>query len=246
MTYIKTQIGEHDYHKPACAEYCRMGGEFCPFIKAGRETVEEIVRWTDIADNERDVILGNATGYEKIGYTADFSRKSIDNLDESDKTLLAQNLSSEYSAAGYTCWGDGSGFEYDKMSGNVMGPGCAVENIYDISNYGIGHEALQFSEWNAWIDKFQYDYRFGRVSDTNAECILFPNVDTPWMFTEYVFNNFPAAKSIIEYLLFLTSEITASVVFSIRLKLVENPSVLSSMFLTSEQFCVSNIWRTLF
>jgi hypothetical protein len=42
-------------------------------------------------------------------------------------------------------------------------------------------------EWNAWIDKFQYDYRFGRVSDTNAETVLFPNVDNPWMFTEYVF-----------------------------------------------------------
>ena len=41
--------------------------------------------------------------------------------------------------------------------------------------------------WNNWIDKFQKDYRFGAMSDENAVCAEFPNVDDPWMFTEYVY-----------------------------------------------------------
>lgn len=186
MGYIKTQIGEHDYHKPDCSRFCKMGGEFCPFVKAERTNVGRIVRWTDIADRQKDLLLGNPIESQDVGYTADFSGKQVLQL-EHDDSLATQNLEEELYQAGYTCWGDGSGFEYDKMSNNVMGPDNSMENVYDITRYGVEHEALQLSRWNAWVDKIQYDYRFGRVSDTNAECVLFPNVDNPWMFTEYVF-----------------------------------------------------------
>ena len=195
MPYIKTKIGEHDYHKPACAEFCRMSGDYCPFIKAQREKIDNIVRWSDVADKKVDDLLGDTSGggapASQAGYSADFSNKQANGRNASahgeEATPSEENVSAELETSGYTCWADGSGFEYDQMSRNIMGQGCSVENVYDISNYGIEHEALQFSRWNAWIDKFQYDYRFGRVSDTNAECILFPNVDNPWMFTEYVF-----------------------------------------------------------
>ena len=184
IPFIKTQSGEHDYHKPACSEYCRMGGEFCPFVHNGRTKVEGIVRWTDIADMDNAVVLGGNASSN--GYSADFSGKQVHSPSQEDD-FNGASIRAEYGVSHYTCWGDGSGFEYDQMSRNIMGPGGVAESVYDISNYGIDHAPLQFSEWNAWIDKFQYDYRFGRVSDTNAECILFPNVDNPWMFTEYVF-----------------------------------------------------------
>ena len=185
MTYIKTKLGEHDYHKSACSEYCKIRTEYCPFAKVTK--IPKIVRWTDLEDNKVENILSDNAGGNNndVGYTPSFG--SVNDTGNGDDSLTNQQIQEEMSASGYTCWGDGSGFEYDKMSRNVIGPGSTMENIYDISNYGIDHNVLQFSSWNAWIDKFQYDYRFGRVSDTNAECILFPNVDNPWMFTEYIF-----------------------------------------------------------
>jgi len=117
----------------------------------------------------------------------------ISNVNSGDGTSPS---GAELSQGCYSCWGDGSGFEYDIMSRNIIGQGSVVEHVYDIFRYGINHEPLKFSDWNAWIDKFQYDYRFGRVSDTNAECILFPNVDNPWMFTEYVFQGVSGNKDV--------------------------------------------------
>jgi len=199
MGYIKTQIGEHDYHKPDCSRFCKMGGEFCPFVKMEKTKVEGIVRWTDIADREyAKLVRGESQGSQTenpeggFGHTADFEEKQSQATAFNEELSgqegdSATNIREEVYASGYTCWGDGSGFEFDRMSRNVIGPGGAVENIYDITHYEIEHDALKLSRWNAWIDKYQYDYRFGRVSDTNAECVLFPNVDDPWMFTEYVF-----------------------------------------------------------
>ena len=199
MSYIKTQLGEHDYHKPACAEFCKLGGEFCPYVKMDRIQTHNIVRWTDIADMDYAQAVVNVQNQEQtdihdtsVGYTADFTDKETQantfrNWLSSQTGDLSESINDEMSMAGYTCWCDGSGFEYDRMSRNVIGPGSTMESIYDITHYEIEHDALKFSRWNAWIDKFQYDYRYGRVSDTNAECVLFPNVDNPWMFTEYVF-----------------------------------------------------------
>lgn len=187
MAYIKTKIGEHDYHKPACSAYCKIGGEFCPFVGSDRKKTEGIFRWTDLADAKNNEARGKTVN--KNGYTADYSGKSVDTKPDgqsADKPVES-NKYAEFMVAGYSCWGDGSGFEYDLMPRNTMGKGGPAERIYDIGSYGIQHDVLRFSRWNAWIDKFQYDYRFGQVSDTNAECILFPNVDNPWMFTEYIF-----------------------------------------------------------
>lgn len=183
----KTHYGEHDYRKPACAEYCRMGGENCPFVEHSRLTTENIVRWTD--------------EIQLTSYTADFNGKNTEknNLDTELKSFDdAEAWYGEINAGRYTCWADGSGFEYDKMSYNVIGPPGSMENIYDIYSYGVEHSALKFSPWNAWIEKFQYDNRFGRVSDTNAESNLFPNVDNPWMFTEYIFKGISEDFTIVE------------------------------------------------
>lgn len=191
MPYIKTTIGEHDYHRPACSAFCKIGGEYCPFVKAQRTSVSDIVRWTDIADARNNGAIGGTevVGGTQKGYTASFDKETARELPKQNEELtpVEKSLVTERRLCKPTCWGDGSGFEFDQMSNNLMGPGCSVEHVYDITSYGIEHNVLQFSRWNAWIDKFQYDYRFGRVSDTNAECILFPNVDNPWMFTEYVF-----------------------------------------------------------
>ena len=169
---IKTIIGEHDFHKPPCAAYCKMSGEYCPYVNQGVDKISKVLRWTDIQDGNKE------------GIDVSFAQK------QAEAQLLPnaeQNV--EVRQGRYTCWGDGSGLEYDKMSRNVMGPGGPTESVYDISGYGVDHAPLNVTDhtWNAWVDKYQYDYRFGRVSDTNAECILFPNVDNPWMFTEYVF-----------------------------------------------------------
>lgn len=86
-----------------------------------------------------------------------------------------------------SCWGDKSGFQYDLIPRNTIGPGGVLQSLYDLNKKQISHNYLKLSQWNAWIEKFQCDYRFGQVSDVNAEGILFPNVDNPWMFTEYVF-----------------------------------------------------------
>ena len=214
-TYQKTKIGEHDFHKPACSEYCKMASDYCPFIAQGINSVENIARWADLADQRVAELKAALQGQDGGGdtsasytYTADFvgngQRTSVrgriagmfskpEDSSSGGEPPVPQTdtnegqISFEIPAGRYTCWGDGSGFEYDLMSRNVIGDAGVAERVYDITNYGIEHEPLKFSEWNAWVEKFQYDYRFGRVSDFNAECVLFPNVDNPWMFTEYVF-----------------------------------------------------------
>jgi hypothetical protein len=158
-----------------------MSREFCPFYDR-QPSIEGIVRWTDLMDSR---LKGMETKYD-ISFSKDNIKVNLE--EEQFKIELEQGK--------YCCWGDGSGFEYDIMSRNVIGQGCPVEWVYDISSYGVDHEVLKFSTWNAWIDKFQYDYRYGRVSDTNAECVLFPNVDNPWMFTEYVFQGVGGNKNV--------------------------------------------------
>ena len=73
-----------------------------------------------------------------------------------------------------------------------------MESLYDLSWYPIEHRVLELGEWNAWADKMQRDYRWGQVSDLNSETILFPDVDDPWMFTEYVFQGVGSGEAIAE------------------------------------------------
>lgn len=156
---IRTTIGEHNYNKVACSEYCRMDKAFCPL--AAKKASVDVKRWGEVQNGG--------------SYKADWNLQ----FDDAPEREL------RYSP--FSCWGDGSGFEYDIMPENLVGPSGCMESLYDLHYYPISHEAMRLSEWNSWLDKFQRDYRFGQVSDKNAETLLFPNVDDPWMFTEYVF-----------------------------------------------------------
>ena len=111
MPYIKTKIGEHDYHKPSCAEFCRMSGDYCPFIKAQREKIDNIVRWSDVADKKVDDLLGDTSGggapASQAGYSADFSNKQANGRNASahgeEATPSEENVSAELETSGYTC-----------------------------------------------------------------------------------------------------------------------------------------------
>lgn len=158
-----THRGENDLRKPACWRYCKRDGDFCPMVNKGGFSVQ---RWTDVESDG---------GSESADY-------------KDSRTTSGDDI--EKGASPCSCWGDGSGFEYSIPARSPfyypIGP---AEEIYDLYNYTISHTPMQQkgNSWNAWIEKFQPDYRFGRVSDTNAEMVLFPNIDNPWMFTEYVF-----------------------------------------------------------
>ena len=188
IPYINTRIGEHDYgSNSGCCGHasCKYFKEFCPLLNVQKIGEAKAVTWQSVMKAR----LEGGSSSEESFSRGDAASKSI--YDYGDFSGISGEekgqLSKEVDVGRYTCWGDGSGFEYDLMSRNVVGPGGVLERVYDIFSYGIDHKALTYSEWNAWVDKFQYDYRYGRVSDTNAECVLFPNVDNPWMMTEYVY-----------------------------------------------------------
>ena len=85
------------------------------------------------------------------------------------------------------CWTDGSGFEFDGEPTNLVGFTPNSESFFSLSGKMAKNTRVGYQEWSNWIDKFQTDYRFLLLSDENAETILQPNVDDPWMFTEYIF-----------------------------------------------------------
>lgn len=160
----KSYIGQHDYAKPFCMQYCTKNKLHCPFYdlkKTEKTKFPTIHRWIDVE-------------MDNSGYNLDLVYHSEQFLDDERGPQ-------------FSCYGDGSGFEYDLMQPNLIGPNSVMETVYDFYNYGIQTRPLDFQKWNTWLDKFQYDYRFGRVSDQNATTVMFPNVDNPWMMTEYVF-----------------------------------------------------------
>lgn len=178
---IKTSKGEHDFAKLPCYQYCKLDKRFCPLKnmllgdgskKAFSATFK---RWTDV---ENDTSL-----------SIDFAEATSVDTTSPDSGRLAWELQHTL----YSCWADGSGFEYDTPPENTVGPSGSMSHLYDIRNYAIQHKPMEMSEWNAWLDKFQCDYRFGQISDLNATGNLFPNVDDPWMFTEYVFKGVDSA-----------------------------------------------------
>ena len=85
------------------------------------------------------------------------------------------------------CWTDGSGFEFDGEPTNLIGRTSATERFFSLTGRMAKNSRKGWSRWSNWIDKFQIDNRFLLLSDENAEAILHPNVDDPWMFTEYIF-----------------------------------------------------------
>lgn len=199
IPYIKTKIGEHDYDENSCVcahDKCHYMRDFCPLLNVKKIDEAKVSTWQTVAKDrlrpkhvKTDDGVVETKPVNPMAFDVSCNVHSISELDAfSDISQLEKDqIGYELGFGLYTCWGDGSGYEYDQMSLNVIGPGGPLEQVYDISSYGIGHNPLTYSEWNAWVDKFQYDYRYGRVSDTNAECVLFPNVDNPWMMTEYVY-----------------------------------------------------------
>jgi len=86
-------------------------------------------------------------------------------------------------------YNDTSGFCFDLPPrdvawgwGNVQAGG-----IYDIPTLPMHNRVRSYIGWTNWITKFQKDWRFAAVSDSNAKTQEFPEVYDPWMFTEYVF-----------------------------------------------------------
>lgn len=180
----KTKIGQHNFEKPPCFDYCKMDRKNCPFNEWGSGSIyhgdydqETLKKQTKNANSTLTTQIKN----KKIRWTDEI------NIDDKGIDIQLKDGFINSADAQFTCWGDGSGFEYDNIVRNVIGPSSTMQNIYDINSYKIEHTPLSYGEWNAWVQKAQYDYRFGRVSDLNAETVLFPNVDNPWKFTEYVY-----------------------------------------------------------
>ena len=210
---------EHIRKNIPCSEFCYIDPSFCPLcnIKSGDDAESgplkmEVQRWSgksmdelqnDPEERSKDYM---SMGIEKV--QIDFSEKKtpgdIDggnkDWDQSTGTeIYEQQIAYEHSRfSPFSCWADGSGFEFDIMPDNLVGNKSSMESLYDLSYYPMNYKPMQMSDWNAWIDKFQVDYRWGQVSDQNAETILFPNVDDPWMFTEYIFQGVKSGEAIVE------------------------------------------------
>ena len=87
-------------------------------------------------------------------------------------------------------WPDGSGFEFDLPPKDVTGGWDESEvagGIYDVPELGFDPDFRGYRGWTNWLDKYQKDYRFAALSDSNASANVFPEVQDPWMFTEYVY-----------------------------------------------------------
>lgn len=206
---IKVQNGERDFRKKACAEWCYIDPEFCALcnMKVGESSRAlniKIRRWTDLEENTAySVNYANKVTPEhcfpretpqQLIPAEGFRMPKVDGIPD-----YAEKIRYEHeSFTPFSCYGDGSGVEYDIMPENLIGPDGRMERLYDLSYYPISLNVMQLGDWNTWVDKFQKDYRYGQVSDQNAETILFPNVDDPWMFTEYVFKGVGSGEVIVE------------------------------------------------
>lgn len=97
------------------------------------------------------------------------------------------NEENKFQFTSINCWTDGSGFEFDGEPFNLIGFTPNSEQFFSLTGKLAKNTRKGWQLWSNWIDKFQTDYRFLLLSDENAETILQPNVDDPWMFTEYIF-----------------------------------------------------------
>ncbi len=212
---IRVENGEHSFRKPACLEYCYIDPEFCPLYKKPvgesgetRPLKVSIQRWTDVQEHtEYEIDYAEKRSPEdqtpRLRPGDDRTPRPAEKAGFDDIPDYDEKIRNEHEVfTPFSCWGDGSGFEYDIMPENLVGPGGPMESLYDLSYYPLNTSALQLSSWNTWVDKFQTDYRFAQVSDLNAETILFPNVDDPWMFTEYIFKGTGSGEIIVEPPLF--------------------------------------------
>ena len=162
-----------------------------------------VIRWTGETAQEAEASQTNGVESVHIDYSTKKTPEDSSGYKDWDKgtgtDIYEGQIAEEHSRfSPYSCWCDGSGFEFDILPDNLIGNVSPMESLYDLSYYPMDYRPLEMSDWNAWIDKFQVDYRWGQVSDQNAETILFPNVDDPWMFTEYVFQGVGSGEKIVE------------------------------------------------
>ena len=112
---------------------------------------------------------------------------------------------------------DKTGFQFDTKPCNVA-YGRGGENLgSDEKYYGAGYVSLpwnnpqkcsyfdntennttQYNGWLNWVHKFQPDARFAAISDKNAYLNQFPEIMTPWKFTEYIFQGINSGYSVVE------------------------------------------------
>lgn len=88
-------------------------------------------------------------------------------------------------------WPDDSGFHFDTPPENLMrayaGHGEQEREPHYGAKYVDVPSGAGYKPWSNWFDKFEPDVRFAAISDSNAHLQHFPEVDTPWKFTEYTF-----------------------------------------------------------
>ena len=115
---------------------------------------------------------------------------------------------------------DKTGFMFDTPPLNVVsGRGSyysphvagSMENLYSGSFVEIPwnrsggtyssdreHSVSKYNGWLNWLHKYEPDRRFLAISDTNANLNQFPEVQSPWKFTEYVFKGMGSGYIVIE------------------------------------------------
>lgn len=94
-----------------------------------------------------------------------------------------------------TFWSNAKEFEFDAQPSNVLfsyggydtGVHYVNQNLFELDGTLQNIVLNQYNSWTNWIAKIQPDYRFLQISDINSQTIVFPEVDDPWMFTEYVY-----------------------------------------------------------
>jgi hypothetical protein len=100
-------------------------------------------------------------------------------------------------------WPDKTGFSFDTSPGEAL---FNLDHVQERANfYGapcVANNASGYQRWGNWSDKFEPDVRFAAISDTNAFCQQFPEVDSPWKFTDYIFQGTAASGVVVEPPLF--------------------------------------------
>ncbi len=90
---------------------------------------------------------------------------------------------------------DEDSWEYDLEPNNVMvngfndfwGGGSKMAEDYQLSGKLPKIKPGIVGKWTAWINKIQPDYRFQHTSEANTRANMFPEVESPWMFTQYIY-----------------------------------------------------------
>jgi hypothetical protein len=98
-------------------------------------------------------------------------------------------------------WPDNSGLHFD-LSPTNYASSTRDEHIQEREPfYGAKYPVVEpsgWSEWGSWVHKIQPDQRFAAISDTNAWLNGFPEIESPWKFTDYTYKGVDGGVEIIE------------------------------------------------